>query len=235
MRRASIVLPAPGEPTSRTLWPPAAATSRARRACCWPRTSARSTDVPAAASSPTGGGGSSGVHVPRRKPTTSARDAAPTTCSPSTWAASRALGAGTTTPSRPLRAASIATDSTPGVGMSSPLSDSSPANAYRARNVEGTWAVAASTPMATGRSRPGPSFRRLPGARLTTTRRNGHSSPAPSTAGRIRSVASRTAAPGSPVRVSDGSPRPTWASTVTRWPPTPSTVTPSTRPYMRAP
>ena len=34
-------------------------------------------------------------------------------------------------------------------------------------------------------------------------------------------VASRTAAPGSPVRVSDGSPRPTWASTVTRWPPDP--------------
>ncbi len=34
-------------------------------------------------------------------------------------------------------------------------------------------------------------------------------------------VASRTAAPGSPVRASDGSPRPTCASTVTRWPPTP--------------
>ena len=35
-----------------------------------------------------------------------------------------------------------------GVGISSPLSETSPANAYRARRVEGTWAVAASTPMA---------------------------------------------------------------------------------------
>ena len=39
------------------------------------------------------------------------------------------------------------------------------------------------------------------------------------------------ARPGSPVRVSDGSPRPTCASTATRWPRTPTTVTPLTRPY----
>src|SRR5581483_1850264 len=42
-RRASMVLPAPGEPTIRTLCPPAAATSSARRACACPRTSAKST------------------------------------------------------------------------------------------------------------------------------------------------------------------------------------------------
>ena len=41
-RRASIVLPAPGGPTSSRLWPPAAAISSARRASGWPRTSARS-------------------------------------------------------------------------------------------------------------------------------------------------------------------------------------------------
>ena len=41
-RRASIVLPAPGGPTSSRWWPPAAATSTARRATGWPRTSARS-------------------------------------------------------------------------------------------------------------------------------------------------------------------------------------------------
>ena len=43
MARASSVLPAPGGPTSSRLWPPASATSSAQRACCWPRTSARST------------------------------------------------------------------------------------------------------------------------------------------------------------------------------------------------
>ena len=44
-RRASIVLPEPGGPTSSTLWPPAAATSRARLACACPRTSAKSSVV----------------------------------------------------------------------------------------------------------------------------------------------------------------------------------------------
>ena len=80
---------------------------------------------------------------------------------------------------------------------------------------------------------PGPSLRRLPGARLTTTRRSGHSRPAAldRRADPIARVAA-PAAPGRPVSVSDGSPRPTYASTVTRCPPTPSTVTPKTRPYM---
>ena len=41
-RRASIVLPTPGGPTIRRLWPPAAAISSARLASSWPRTSSRS-------------------------------------------------------------------------------------------------------------------------------------------------------------------------------------------------
>ena len=41
-RRAIIVLPAPGGPTSSRLCPPAAAISSARRASVWPRTSAKS-------------------------------------------------------------------------------------------------------------------------------------------------------------------------------------------------
>ena len=41
-------------------------------------------------------------------------------------------------------------------------------------------------------------------------------------------AASYRPAPGSPVSVSDGSPRPTCASTATRWPRTPTTVTPVT-------
>ena len=123
----------------------------------------------------------------------------------------------------------------PGVGSTSPFSDSSPKNTAPSsgcgRHLRG-GEPARST--AIGRSRPAPSLRRLPGARLTTTRRSGHSSPACSTAGRMRSRASATAAPGSPVSVSAGRPRPTNASTVTGWPPTPITVIPRTRPYMRA-
>ena len=41
-RLASMVLPEPGGPIIRRLWPPAAATSRARLATCWPRTSSKS-------------------------------------------------------------------------------------------------------------------------------------------------------------------------------------------------
>ena len=41
-RRPSIVFPVPGGPASSRLWPPAAASSSARRARSWPRTSARS-------------------------------------------------------------------------------------------------------------------------------------------------------------------------------------------------
>ena len=99
-RRASIVLPAPGEPTISRLWPPAAATSSARRACCWPRTSARSTPSTTSVG-PASGVTAGGDQFPLRSPTTSRSDGAPTTRSPSTCAASRAFASGTTTPSRP--------------------------------------------------------------------------------------------------------------------------------------
>ena len=232
-RRASIVLPAPGGPTIRRLCPPAAATSSARRACACPRISDRSTLAAASVGGAAPGSIAGGSHVPRRKPATSANVDAPTTRSDPICAASSALAAGTTTPFSPARAAAIATDRMPGVGSSSPLSESSPANAYPTTAGAGTCAVAVSTPTATGRSSPGPSLRRLAGARLTTTRRSGHSSPALSTAGRTRSRASFTDAPGRPVKTSDGNPRPTYASTDTRCPPTPSTVTATTRPYTR--
>lgn len=48
-RCASIDLPEPGGPTISRLWPPAAATSSARRALSWPLMSARSGRSPAAA------------------------------------------------------------------------------------------------------------------------------------------------------------------------------------------
>ena len=229
-RRASIVLPAPGDPTSRRLCPPAAAISSARRAWCWPRTSARSTAGGRHAGSEATTSGAS--QVPRRKPTACWSPGAGTTRSPSTSAASAALPSGTTMTPAPSRAAAIAAESTPGVGTNSPRSDTSPKNTTPSSARTGTCAVAANTATAIAASSPGPSFRRLAGARFTTTRRSGHSSPACSTAGRMRSRASWAAAPGSPVKVNDGRPLPTKASTATRCPPTPTTVTPVTRPYM---
>ena len=54
-RRASIVLPVPGGPASRTLCSPAAASSSARRPRSWPRTSARSGRNGSSSSSGPGG------------------------------------------------------------------------------------------------------------------------------------------------------------------------------------
>ena len=136
-RRASMVLPAPGEPTSRTLCPPAAATSSARLACACPLTSAKSPPCFGASAAPLARG-VGGSHVPRRNPATSARPGAPTTRTPSTRAASPAFGAGTTTPSRPARAAAMATESTPGVATRPPFKESSPKNENRASLSPGT-------------------------------------------------------------------------------------------------
>ena len=47
-RFANMLLPVPGGPISRALCPPAAATSSARRASGWPRTSAKSRKLSAA-------------------------------------------------------------------------------------------------------------------------------------------------------------------------------------------
>ena len=61
-RAASIDLPAPGGPTIRRLWPPAAAISSARLALSWPLMSARSSG--AAALSRTFGAGRESTWVP---------------------------------------------------------------------------------------------------------------------------------------------------------------------------
>ena len=82
-------LAGPGRAHQETLWPPAAATSSARRAGAWPRISERSTVTAVAPARRPGTVG--GSHVPRRQPTTSDSDAAPTTRRPSTCAASSAL------------------------------------------------------------------------------------------------------------------------------------------------
>ena len=63
-RRPSIVLPVPGGPASSRLCPPAAASSSARRARSWPRTSARSGGSGSGSSS--GGSAGGGRSSPRR-------------------------------------------------------------------------------------------------------------------------------------------------------------------------
>ena len=59
-RRASMDLPEPGGPDMSTLWPPAAAISKARFTCSWPFTSAKSGPVWTASPGCQGGAGEMG-------------------------------------------------------------------------------------------------------------------------------------------------------------------------------
>ena len=197
-RRASIVLPEPGGPTMSRLWPPAAAISRARRASAWPRTSERSGPSAAARArrSPMGGGVVRASSVPSAMASASVRLAAPAT--PGTSAASGALAFGSTrlrTPSsRAARAAAIA----PRTGRNAPSSASSPRNRNGRSAAAGSRPEAASTPMASGRSRREPSLRRSPGARLAVMRWFGQACLELTTAARTRCRDSRTPALGRP-------------------------------------
>ena len=125
-RRASIVLPAPGGPTIRRLWPPAAAISSARRASAWPRTSARSRPA-------SGGAHRAPGLAPARAP--SGRRAARR--AGSAWARRRRPGDRRAPPPArsppgppgaacPLRRAAIAIARAPLTGRISPDSESSP-------------------------------------------------------------------------------------------------------------
>ena len=201
-RRASIVLPAPGRPDHQQV---VAARRRDLEGAARLRLPA---DVGQVHAVPPGSGSAARRRRRRRLPRAAQVGRRPrrgsrraTTRRPADL---RRLGRvarpGTTTPSNPAAAAAIATDSTPGVGehlaLQRELAERTPVALRRAA---GTCAVAAATAIAIGRSRPGPSLRRFAGARFTTTRRSGHSSPACSTAGRIRSRPSCTVAPGRPV------------------------------------
>ena len=99
-RLASIVLPLPGGPSIRMLWLPAAATTIARLAISWPRTSAKSSSYLESSwnSSPIRDGAGSIGSVPAKKPTAWARLATGMASISSTTAASAALSAGTTMP-----------------------------------------------------------------------------------------------------------------------------------------
>src|SRR5262245_2835031 len=158
--------------TSR-LWPPAAATSSARFADGWPRTSARSPAASDDASSSPAAStvvGTSAVS-PRRWATASATVATPNTGGPPASAASAAFASGTSSARRPARRAAAATGSTPRTPCTRPSSPTSPRTHQDERSGSGGFASAARSPSAIGRSYAGPSLRTPAGARFTVTRR----------------------------------------------------------------
>jgi hypothetical protein len=197
--RARRVLPEPGGPIITMQWPPARASSIARRASSWPRTSARSghdsaagaliawseADVTPAkpalseASSTRGG-------IPRARPrrlsrrtvAASARVAAPTTSIPparilrASLASARPSSGTTTRPTR-RRTSAETMGSSPGTARSSPPSESSPITAHRPLAV--TCSDPTRTPRAIARSSDAPLLRNSAGARLTVMRRGGYS------------------------------------------------------------
>jgi hypothetical protein len=210
-RLASMVLPAPGGPTMRRWWPPADATSSARRTTGWPRTSARSSRA-AGDGAGSGTGWSGHGSSPRRASTSSARVVTARTAGPSTSAASPADATGTTTV---VHATASTSGTTPGTGRIVPSRPNSPTKPMAATSSGWSCSLATSTPTAMAKSRPLPILRVPEGARLTVMRRTGHWAPAAMTAARTRSRASRQAVSGRPTMVSPGRPTPTWTSTVT--------------------
>ena len=136
-RCASMDLPAPGDPISKRLWPPAAAISRARLAPDWPLTSARSGPPDATTGAlvckrlqPSSASGGHSWGAPGKNwRTTSSRCAARYTREPGTSAASSALPGGSTKALRtPAECNAKPMAKAPRTGRSAPLKESSPAN-----------------------------------------------------------------------------------------------------------
>ena len=220
-RLASIVLPAPGGPTNSRWWPPAAATSSARRACGWPRTSAMSCS-------------SGSTHTTPDVSSCSGHDAAPV--SASTSRSRRATGR--ITP-RPTTRASVTASAgttqspsawtptigaTPGTRRIDPSRPSSPQKASSRTASDGITSKATSSPTAIAKSSPEPVLRYTGGARLTVIFLSGQVYPHVTIAARTRSRASRHDSSGSPSIVKPGMPLATWTSTLTGCPRAPRIV-----------
>ena len=214
-----MVFPAPGGPVMRMEWPPAAATSRARRAAPCPRTSARSGPTAPALAARTASTSRRGRSLgtrPSSRLTAARRVAGPSTSSPGTSPASAAFPRGTTSRRQPARAACSAMASAPATGRSEPSSASSPIAPTPTRAAGAICPDAARVARASGRSYCGPALRRSAGARLATIRRAGTAKAWFASPERTRSRASCTAASGSPTTENAGRParRSTSTSTV---------------------
>ena len=198
--------PVPGGPASKTLWPPATATSTAARARAWPRTSAMSTE----GARETIGAPRARVRSgrsPRKAPTSSPRSWTPWTLMPSTTSASAAHAAGITMPRSRAARARIAAASTPRTLRTAPSRPSSPSTSRPSSASARITSSATRTASAIGRSRPQPGLRSPAGARLIVTFLSGRSWPTVFSALWIRVAPSRTDCAGSPTTLYCGKPR----------------------------
>ena len=149
-RRAIMDLPAPGEPMSRTLCPPAAATSRARFTFSWPMTSAKSGPGWVSSSGSQAGAGAMGPS-PRRWARSWERSVTGYTVRSPARVASAAFSAGTYSARTPARTAAMAMGRVPVTGRRAPVRDSSPRKAAVSGG-GGTSPWAARMPRRMGRS-----------------------------------------------------------------------------------
>ncbi len=223
-RRASIDLPVPGGPTmSRLSWP-AAATSSARLAAPWPRTSTQVVQRRRGARARSGRGSRSAARVGAIAGQERAHDVEQVVGAAHREAADqrRLVGARLRQDQRArasragarCRASAIA--SAPCTGRSWPPSESSPANSNASSRAASIWPAAARMPSAIGRSKRPDSFGRSAGARLTVTRLLcGNSRPLVCSAARTRSRDSLTSVSARPTSVKLGRPLARWTSTVT--------------------
>ncbi len=231
--RARSVLPEPGGPTSSRPCPPASAISSARRASSWPRTSDRSGTSSEAGS--TSGSTASLTAGRRQAAHRPARAVAAWRGASGPAAAGRPRPRPGATrrrrpryrrrgapprPSRPARATrrtpcrrrASTMGRIPGVGRTSPPSDSSPISANRPGRAR-TCSEPRRIPTAIARSSDAPVLRSSAGARLTVIRRGGWLKPAFRIAPRARSRASWSAASARPTIVNPGRPGATSTST----------------------
>lgn len=149
-RRASMLLPEPGGPTSSTLCAPAAATSSARLTCSCPMTSLKSGRRSSVSSGCQAGSGSM-ENSPRRWAASCRTSFTGMTVRPPASVASRAFSAGTYSVRIPAFRAAMAMGSTPLTGRSLPSRLSSPRKADGSRGRR-TSSCAARMPSRIGRS-----------------------------------------------------------------------------------
>ncbi len=138
--------------------------------------------------------------------TASANDRTPATGTVLTSVAAAKPSMGVTSRFTPMLPALSATESIPLVGRTKPSSETSPTDPTSRTDSMGSAPHAARVASATGRSNPDPSLGTSPGLRLIVIRRVGRGNPLEAAPERMRSRASRTAAPGRPTMVTPGSP-----------------------------
>lgn len=191
-----------------TLWPPAAATTRARFAASWPRTS----DMSGPRNSIDGicpRRGRSGTTPSSSKRTASLKSARHTMSRSGTTSTSLRFSAGMAMRVSPASRRPIANAMAPRTGRILPSSPSSPMKTRSACSLVGKiCSQASSTAKANGKSKPVPTLRRSLGARLAVMRRGGRRNPVWRRADKIRSRLSRTAPSGSPTMENAGRPLP---------------------------